>query len=232
MGQMASALAHEINQPLAAATNYLQAGRRLLVKGDQANVERATVALDHVSGQIDRTVEIVRRLRSFVHKGASERRLEDISKVIEEASALALIGIGQHRIQIHLDLQKGLPAASIDKIQIQQVIVNLMRNAIEAMETASRRDLTVRLESADQGQDVAVSVIDTGSGIAPEVMAKLFMPFVTTKAQGMGIGLSICRTIIEAHGGKLSVEANRGGGTIFRFTLPATAGDSLTAVQA
>lgn len=223
MGQMASALAHEINQPLAATTNYLQAAKRLLAKGDSDSVGKATVALNHATGQIDRTVEIVRRLRSFVKKGASERQLEDLQKTIEEASALALIGAG-HRLKVTMELQKGLPPALIDRIQIQQVFVNLVRNAIEAMENSARRELTVHLEIDGEAKNLVISVADSGSGLAPEVADKLFMPFVTTKSQGMGIGLSICRTIIEAHGGKMAAQANPGGGTIFKFTLPIAAG--------
>jgi two-component system sensor kinase FixL len=219
MGQMASALAHEINQPLAASTNYLQATKRLLARGEAADIARAAVALDNVSAQIDRTVQIIRRLRNFVHKGASERAAENIAKVVEEASALALLGVGNRGVRVRLDLPADLPPVLIDKIQIQQVVVNLMRNAVEAMEHTERRELTSRL--AMDGDDfVAVSVIDTGTGLVPEVTEKLFMPFVTTKSQGMGIGLSICRTIIEAHGGQLTAEPNEGGGTIFRFTVP------------
>ncbi len=222
MGQMASALAHEINQPLAATSNYIQAARRLLARGDAPSLERANTALNHVSAQVDRTVEIIKRLRSFVHKGAAERQPEDIVKVIEEASALALIGVGEHRAKVRLALQPELPLLMIDKIQIQQVVVNLMRNAVEAMETAPRRELTARAELDGDGS-VAVSIIDTGPGLAPEVAGKLFSPFVTTKAHGMGIGLSICRTIVEAHGGRMSAEPNPGGGTVFRFTLPVAA---------
>ena len=107
----------------------------------------------------------------------------------------------------------------IDKIQIQQVIVNLMRNAIEAMETSERRELTIASEM-EEGTRVWVSIVDTGPGIAPEIADRLFQPFVTTKSQGMGVGLSICRSIIEGHGGRLEVEANPEGGTIFRFSLP------------
>ncbi len=219
MGQMASALAHEINQPLAATTNYLQAAKRLLAKGDQSSIDRAVVALDHVGDQIDRTVKIVRHLRSFVKKGVSERQLEDLKKVIEEASALALIGTG-HRVKVNMRLQSDLPAITVDKIQIQQVVVNLIRNAIEAMETSPLRDLNISLEKNGTAQSVLVAIADTGPGLAPEVAEKLFMPFVTTKKQGMGIGLSICRTIIEAHGGKMTAEPNPGGGTVFKFTLP------------
>jgi two-component system sensor kinase FixL len=223
MGQMASALAHEINQPLAAATNYLQAGRRLLSRGDTGDVERASTALDNVAAQLDRTIEIIKRLRTFMHKGEAERRAEDIGKVIEEASALALIGIRERGIEVFLGEHQYLPAVLIDKVQIQQVLVNLMRNAVEAMEHSERRRLKTSLAIVDD-EFVSVSVIDTGPGLAAEVVEKLFMPFVSTKAQGMGIGLSICRSIVEAHGGALTAAPNPGGGTVFRFTVPIAKG--------
>ena len=220
MGQMVSALAHEVNQPLAAATNYLQAGRRLLARAEEADIERAATALEHVAGQLDRTIEIIRRLRAFVHKGEAERRAEDIGKVIEEASALALIGTRERGIEVFLGAYHDLPPVLIDKVQIQQVIINLMRNAIEAMEQSPRRELGTAAELAGGGAFVAVTVSDTGPGLAPEVAEKLFKPFVTTKPHGMGIGLSICRAIIEAHGGTLTAGPNPGGGTVFRFTAP------------
>jgi len=219
MGQMVSALAHEVNQPLAAATNYLQAGRRLLARSETGDVERASTALDNVAAQLDRTIEIIKRLRAFVHKGTPEWRPEDIGKVIEEASALALIGIRERGIDVFMDDHRFLPQVRIDKVQIQQVIINLMRNAIEAMEHSERRELRTSLAVVD-GKFIAVSVIDTGPGLAPEVAQRLFMPFVSTKPQGMGIGLSICRSIVEAHGGTMSGASNPGGGTIFRFTVP------------
>jgi two-component system, LuxR family, sensor kinase FixL len=143
-----------------------------------------------------------------------------LAKSIEEAAALALIGVKERGVKAQWQSAPQLPDVLIDKVQIQQVVVNLMRNAIEAMEVSHRRELTI---SAAMNEDstVAVSIIDTGPGIAPEIADRLFQPFVTTKAQGMGVGLSICRSIVEAHNGKLWVEANPEGGTIFRFTVPA-----------
>ncbi len=219
MGQMASALAHELNQPLTAATNYVEAARLLLTDGGAA-IERATTAIDNVAAQISRAAQIILRLREFVKKGEAAQQEEDIAKVIEEASALALIGARELRVKVLLRLAPNLPRVLIDKIQIQQVIVNLVRNAIEAMEASERRELTIASEIAGPAR-VGISVVDTGPGIAAEIADRLFQPFVTTKAQGMGVGLSICRSIVEAHGGRLSVEANPEGGTIFRFSLPA-----------
>jgi two-component system sensor kinase FixL len=220
MGQMASALAHEINQPLTAVTNYLQAAHLLLGKGDSVAIERIANLIDNASAQVTRTTHIIRQLRDFLRKGETEQGAADIGKVIEEATALALIGAKERGVGVHVRAASQIPPVLIDKVQIQQVIVNLMRNAIEAMEESERRELTI---SAAMVEDcmVEISVGDTGPGIAPEVAERLFQPFVTTKPQGMGVGLSICRSIIEAHNGKLWAEPNPEGGTIFHFTVPA-----------
>jgi two-component system, LuxR family, sensor kinase FixL len=146
------------------------------------------------------------------------RRPESVAKLIEEASALALVGAKEHGIKVMIRIDPNLPTAEVDRVQIQQVLLNLIRNAVEAMEAREVRELSVGTGMADGA--VLVSVADTGGGIPPEIESKLFQPFVTTKAEGMGIGLSVCRTIVEAHGGRLWVEQRAGGGSIFRFTLP------------
>ena len=217
MGEMAQALAHELNQPLSAITNYMSGSRRLLE--GRADEESTLIrdAMDKAAEQSMRAGQIIRRLRDFVARGESERRVESLSKLVEEASALALVGAKEHRIQVRFQFDPSADLVLADKVQIQQVVLNLMRNAIEAMENSERRDLTVSSQSQDDL--VIVSVADTGSGISEEVAAHLFQPFITSKAQGMGVGLSISRTIIEAHGGQITAEPNPGGGTIFRFTL-------------
>ncbi len=219
MGQMASALAHEINQPLTAASNYLQAARRLHAKQQEAGGARLEEALQKATFQIERASEILRRLRSFIKKGEPEQQSEDIAKLIEEASAIALVGARERGVMVHFRTASEPSSVFVDRIQIQQVIVNLMRNAVEAMEGSLRRELTVETEMVPNGM-LAVHVTDTGPGIAPEVAERLFQPFVTTKSAGMGVGLSICRSIIEGHGGQLTVSPNPGGGTIFSFTIP------------
>jgi two-component system sensor kinase FixL len=218
MGQMASALAHEVNQPLSAATNYLGAGQVLLARGNQPGTERARGVFDKAAEQVERATQLVRRLREFGRKGGSERHPEPIGKLIDEATALALIGARDSGIQVQLRIAPELPEVVVDRIQVQQVIVNLIRNAVEAMES-ERRELTVSAAPDGVG-GVAIRVADTGPGLAPEVAERLFEPFVTTKPQGMGIGLSICRSIVEAHGGKLHAEPNPEGGTVFAFSLP------------
>ena len=165
-----------------------------------------------------RSGEIIRRLRAFVARGEVAKRPESMAKVIEEASALALVGAKEHGIKVLIRIDPDLPTAEVDRVQIQQVLLNLIRNAVEAMEGREVRELSVGTATEDGA--VLVSVADTGGGIPPEIETKLFQPFVTTKPDGMGIGLSVCRTIVEAHGGRLWVEPNVGGGSVFRFTLP------------
>jgi two-component system, LuxR family, sensor kinase FixL len=222
MGEMASALAHELNQPLSAISNYMKGSRRLLENNTDQRVGMVRDAMDKAADQALRAGQIIRRLRDFVARGESERRVEDVKKLVEEASALALVGAKDRGVRVRFDLAPGADFVLADKVQIQQVLLNLIRNAIEAMEGCDRRELVVATSRAADNM-VEISVADTGTGIVPEVAAQLFQPFVTSKAQGMGVGLSISRTIIEAHGGAIAPHPNNGGGTVFSFTLPAVA---------
>jgi len=220
MGEMASTLAHEINQPLSAIANYMKGSRQLLEGNQDRRVAMAREAMDKAAEQALRAGDVIRRLRDFVARGESERRVESVRKLVEEASALALVGAKDQGVRVRFALGAESDLVLADKVQIQQVLLNLIRNAVEAMEGSDRRELTIAtLPAADDM--IAISVADTGHGIAPEVGAQLFQPFVTTKRHGMGVGLSISRTIIEAHGGQIEVEPNAGGGTIFRITLQA-----------
>jgi len=231
MGQMGSALAHELNQPLTAIVNYLQASRRLLRAQMGAVPPRVEEALEKAVAQADRAGAIIRRLRQFVGKGENERRLADLNNVVEEASALALVGAREQGVRVMLELASDLPLVALDKIQIQQVVLNLVRNAIEAMSATDERLLTIGTgQDAKQGRRplAEVRISDTGSGLAPVVLNQLFQPFVTTKEGGMGVGLSICRSIVEAHGGQIWAESNPRGGTSFTFTVPTTATDETT----
>jgi two-component system sensor kinase FixL len=225
MGEMASALAHELNQPLSAIANYLRGGRRLLEDdtGERAGVLRT--AMEKAAEQALRAGQIIRRLRDFVARGESERRVEDVRKLVEEASALALVGAKDRGMRVRFAFDPQGEFVLADKVQIQQVLLNLIRNAVESMEETEHRELII--STAANGGMVEVSVADTGVGIAAEISEQLFQPFITTKRQGMGVGLSISRTIIEAHGGSIAPRPNPDGGTIFSFTLPAVSRDEV-----
>lgn len=219
LGEMASTLAHEINQPLTAISNYLRGSQRLLDRLDADTTPMLRDALGRAADQALRAGHIIRRLREFVTRGESDRRIESLSKLIEDASTLALVGVREAGISVSFRLDPQADLVLADRIQIQQVLVNLIRNAMEVMiETPNERRLEIATAVATDDL-VEVSVSDTGAGLAPEVERQLFQPFVTTKLKGMGLGLSICRTIVEAHGGKIWVEPRPGGGTVFRFTL-------------
>lgn len=218
LGEMASTLAHEINQPLTAISNYLKGCQRLLASVDSEAVPVLRDALGKAADQALRAGHIIRRLREFVARGESEPRAESLARLIEDASTLALIGAREDGVIASFRLDPRADLVFADRIQIQQVLVNLIRNAIESMAEVSG-DRRLEVATTASGQGVEISISDTGAGLAPEIARHLFQPFMTTKRKGMGLGLSICRTIVEAHGGKIWVESRAGGGTIFRFTL-------------
>lgn len=221
MGEMASGLAHELNQPLTAIVNYVEACRRLLERDDATNRERLRELMDKAVSQAGRGGQIINRLRRFMTAGETERAREDVNRLIEEASALALVGARAKGIAVDSRLAPGLPQVLIDKVQIHQVVINLIRNAIDALaDTEGERTITLQTRRADPGE-VEITVADTGPGLAEDVKSRLFQPFVTTKPEGMGIGLSICRTIVDAHGGRIWATDRPGGGTAFHLTLPA-----------
>ena len=222
MGEMASALAHELNQPLTAIMNYAQATRRLVDAVDEERRAALLGLLEKTAQQASRAGQIIHRLRQFIAKGETERMLEDVNAVVEEAAALALIGTGGRGIAVRRALADGLPAVLMDKIQIHQVITNLIRNSVDALTAVERREIVIQTRRAGQHR-VEIAVADSGPGLAAAVAPRLFQPFVTTKPGGMGIGLSICRSIVEAHGGKLRAGENPGGGTVFTMSLPVPA---------
>jgi two-component system, LuxR family, sensor kinase FixL len=225
MGEMASALAHELNQPLAAISNYMKGSRRLLADSQDPNAARIENALDRAAEQALRAGQIIRRLRDFVSRGESEKRVESLSKLIEEAGALGLAGAREQNIQLRFNLNPDFDLVLVDRVQIQQVLVNLFRNALEAMAQSPQRELIAsNAVVADDMVEVAVS--DTGPGFPDDVKPNLFQTFFTTKETGMGVGLSISRSIIEAHGGRMWAEDNPAGGATFRFTLPAAPNES------
>jgi two-component system sensor kinase FixL len=219
MGQMTSALAHELNQPLTAVSNYANAARRTLEGASSPQAETARNMLEKAAGQITRAGEIIRRLREFIEKREPNHTLEDVNRIVADAAALALLGAEQANIKLDLRLAPGLPQLAMDRIQIEQVAVNLLRNAAEAMEDSAKRELTVTTSLYERDY-VKIAVSDTGCGVSEVVLQRLFQPFVTTKDRGMGMGLSICRSIIDAHGGRIWATPREGGGSVFQFILP------------
>lgn len=218
MGAMASTLAHELNQPITAVVNYVEGARDLFAEAVEADRPVILDALDHAAAEALRAGNIVRHLRDFVARGEVEKTVEPLPPLIEEAAAFGLMDAREKGIKWTLNLDPAASPVLVDKVQIQQVLINLIRNAIEAMSDRIERRLTIT-SAPDQPGFVRVSISDTGGGIPPGVAAQLFSAFISTKARGMGLGLSICRTIIEANGGRIWVEPRASGGTTFHFTL-------------
>lgn len=220
MGEMASALAHELNQPLTAISNYATAARRILSNGGQDATQAAADLIVKASAQSQRAGEIIRRLRQFVEPGDTDRTWNDLSETVEEAAHLGLVGAKEKGIAFRLHAHDKVPVVLIDKIQLQQVVQNLVRNAVDALDDwqgPRQIDITILPTS---NSHVEVLVEDSGPGLAPEIKTRLFEPFITTKSNGMGIGLSISRNIVESHGGKIAAEDGTDGGTRFKIVLP------------
>jgi two-component system sensor kinase FixL len=221
LGQVVSTLVHEVNQPITAISNYVNACRRLATSGKQ---EQLQAALERIASQTNRAREIVHRIREFVMKREVKMRAENLSQVVQEAIALTRTSVRGKRQTFTIEINPLGSQVEIDKIQIQQVLFNLLRNAIEAMQDQPRREL--RIAAIPAGSEmVEISVADTGPGLPTGVRANLFQPFVTTKPNGMGVGLSVCRSIVEAHHGRLWADDNPSGGTVFRFTVRRTQAD-------
>ena len=220
MGTMASTLAHELNQPIASTVNYLE-GIRNLVSPTSGEIDLPTIceALDDALGEAMRAGLIVRGLRNFVASGQVEKSIEELPLLIEEAADIGLIAARQVGMKLDIEFQPDAAKVLVDKIQIQQVLVNLFRNATEAMREREVRELSIKTFNKSRGF-VQVSIADSGPGVAPDMVEGLFGAFATSKSEGMGLGLSICRTIIEANDGKIWYEPLKSGGASFHFTLP------------
>ncbi|WP_010219579.1 PAS domain S-box protein [Sphingomonas sp. PAMC 26621] len=218
MGTMASTLAHELNQPLTAITNYLETTRDLLVDPSAETVKLVREALHEAAGQSIRAGQIVRRLRDFVARGDVEQCAEPLNALVREAANLGLIGAEQAGVETVLAFASDGELVHADRVQIQQVLVNLIRNALQAMTATPRRILTITT-AVESNACMQITIADSGDGIAPDIADRLFQAFASTKPDGMGLGLSICRTIVEAHHGRIWADSVPGGGTAFHFTL-------------
>ena len=225
MGTLATALAHELNQPLTAIANYVETARDLLHSPNDDVLEVVREALDECAGQSVRAGQIVRRLRDYISRGEIARMPESLNQLVSEANVLAMIGAGAHGIEIEVRLDPAFDKVLVDRIQIQQVILNLVRNAIEAMDDAPIRRVQISSRREKEGS-IRVTIADSGPGLDPALAGQMFQPFNSTKSQGMGLGLSICHTIIRGHAGRIWADASDFGGTAFHFTLIDAARDS------
>ncbi len=228
LGAMTSSIAHETNQPLTAISTYLYALRRLLQNRVEDLPPQADQIIEKAQAQTQRASQVIRQIREMTRAGDGERQPEDINALVQEAIEIGLIGVTEREITLDRELDPRLPPCECNRIQIQQVVINLVRNGAEAMRDSPERRLAVH--TREEAGMLHISVTDTGPGIPERVRERLFQPFVTSKPDGIGIGLSICRTIVENHGGRLTADTPEAGGTRFVFTLPtAAAGEERSA---
>ena len=216
---MSAAIAHELNQPLTAIVNYVSAARRMLAQDPSPQKQASALeAMERAAAQTLRAGAIIQHLREFVEKREAERNREDLNMVVGEAVAFGAVGAVDGDVELKQALAPGALPVRINRIQIQQVLINLIRNGIEAMAKSPQRVMT--LTTSREGDFAVVTIRDTGPGLPPEILAKLFQPFVTTKEKGMGIGLNICQSIMDSHGGKIEVPVSDNRGAVFRISLP------------
>lgn len=232
LGEMSTAVAHEVNQPLTAIANYATAARRLL-KADGDHIDEAAALLDQVTAEARRAGEIIKRMRNLVDRGAIELRPENVNSIVRDATRLSVAGLPYNGLDVHQHLDENLPPVMADRVQIQQVVINLLANSIEAIGGDEHHDVHVETErvqpsgvlniAARRNADdaVMVTVRDDGPGIPDEALGSIFEPFYSKKTHGLGVGLAVCRSIVHAHGGKIWAENNSDGGASFHFTLRA-----------
>jgi C4-dicarboxylate-specific signal transduction histidine kinase len=227
MGQLATSIAHEVNQPLAAVIANAEACLRWLDRGNP-NLSAARRSVEWIIDDGTRASEVIRRVRTLANKTSNEKVPLKVNDVIGETITLVQRELSSHRVALRTELAPALPAILGDRIQLQQVVINLVMNGLEAMQSVTDRprELVIRSDQ-DGAQLVLVTVTDSGAGISAENADRLFNAFFTTKSSGMGMGLSICRSIIEAHGGRMSAVNNVGPGAKFQFTLPLYQEDTL-----
>jgi two-component system sensor kinase FixL len=215
---MAAMIAHELSQPLTTALNSVNAARRLPGSGDAGRDLALRELIEEAGGGIERASAIVRRLRYYIRRGSADRVPEAVAPMVEEAIAFAAVGPDALGVNISRYFDPEAPMVMVDRVQIQQVIANLVRNALDAMSSQTRRELTVATTARDEGY-LELTVADSGPGVADELRPNLFEPFLTTKPGGMGLGLSICKSIVEAHGGRIGYAPSPNGGATFTLTL-------------
>ncbi|HWJ95197.1 MAG TPA: ATP-binding protein, partial [Telluria sp.] len=224
MGEMSSMLAHELNQPLAAISSYTAGALNVLSRAEEhdapVNARLLRRALEQARQQAQRAGQIIKSVHEFVKKREPERKAVSIASVVEGVRALVELQARQSYVAVRVDVPAELPPVLADRVMLEQVLLNLTRNGIEAMKDISPERRVLRIDAFEADGQVTVSVTDNGHGIPPEVAERLFSPFFSTKAEGMGMGLSICRTAIEFHGGTLTHAPHAGGGTVFSFSLP------------
>jgi len=219
LGELTASIAHEVNQPLGAVVNAAAACLRWLDR-TTPDLDEARRAVEWITTEANRASEVIRRVRALANKTDIEKVPLDINDVVREVIALVQRELMSHRVSLRTDLAPALPMILGDRVQLQQVIINLVMNGIEAMQSVTNRPRELVIRSLDETQQLLVSVTDRGVGISTEIADRLFNAFFTTKSSGMGMGLSICRSIIEAHGGRMSAANNVGPGARFQFTLP------------
>ena len=223
LGQMSAGMVHELNQPLTALRTLSDSASLLL---DHERFDEARVNLKRITGMVDRLARLTSRLKAFAHKSDLPAQAVPLLRSVGDAQALLGAELAAHGVRVEVDVRPVDVALMADDATISSVLVNLMRNAIDAMEQSARRELVLSIAPTGSGM-VDVSVADTGSGIAEDIMPHLFQPFITSKRHGMGVGLSISRTIVEGHGGRIWAEPNTGGGTVFHFTLRAVSEEDM-----
>jgi two-component system sensor kinase FixL len=223
MGQMVSSLAHELGQPLTAANNYINVVRRFAESEACPSKEVMSTTAAKAAQQIERASELIQNLRRFLTQGELVRRCEEPNPLVDEAINIALPEALHQDLSIVRRLQPELPPVAVERIQIQQVIVNLLRNAVEAMDGSPGGEVIVETALRDDPRLIEVAVHDNGSGVSAEVDGKMFEPFITTKRDGIGLGLAIAHSVVRAHGGELWWQRNASGGATFRFTVPVAA---------
>jgi signal transduction histidine kinase len=223
MGELTASIAHEVLQPLAAVTTYADAARRWLA-GDPPNLDEARACLGRIASDVKRADEVIAGIRALVQKSALARAWLDLNEAIQEALAMIKDEAGRHQVSARTDLAAGLPSVQGDRVQLQQVVLNLVMNGIDAMKVVTERPRELLIRSRPHEPDeILVAVQDSGIGVDEQNMGRLFEPFYTTKPEGMGMGLRISRSIIEAHGGRLWATPNPGPGITVQFTLPISA---------